>query len=285
VANATQLSLHYLQAHPLDAARVLQRVPPREVAVLLAELPSWAAAPALRAMLPLQVARCLETLEDDAAAGLLRALGPQSSVAIMHYVPEARRERLLAQLPTAVALAFRVLLGYPEDAVGAWMNPRVLVLPQDLDVAAALERLRAGDDEVDSGVFVIDAAQHLVGVITTAALVRASAAVPLSQLAQTAAYSLPARAPVRAVERHTGWNLQQVLPVVERNGSFVGVLDRAALARALARNRQASTADSSGDAAAAVAAGFWVGVSSLIELSVALLPAARPRSTEPAHER
>ena len=168
MAGTQDLSFAFLESHPVDAAKVLERIAPQNVAMLLTEMPMRLAAPVLRAMLPLHVARCLESLTDDMVPGLLRAMGPQSGVAVLHYVPESRRNVLLGQLPTVIAMAFRLLLGYPEDTVGAWMNPRVLALPGDTTAEMAIRRLRETDEESDSNLFVIGSDQRLLGRVAAA---------------------------------------------------------------------------------------------------------------------
>ena len=277
MASREDLSFAFLEAHPADAARVLERIAPQNVAPLLTNAPARLAAPVLRAMLPLHAARCMETMDEDTVPGVLRIMGPQAGVAVLHYVPEARRNALLAQMPTALALAFRLLLGYPEDTVGAWMDPRVLALPGDISVELALARLREAEEEGDVLVFVIGSGQRLLGQVDLPALLRAAAATPLSQIMRRAPYTLPARAPIRAVEKHAGWDDFQLLPVVEREERFVGALDRGVLARALVRNRRVRSNGGYGDLAASIASGYWLGVSSLIELGVALLPVAKPQ--------
>jgi len=282
------LSFAFLETHPVDAARILESIPPQDVAALLIEAPARLAAPVLRAMLPLHTARCLENLADDIASGLLRAMGPQAGVATLHYVPEARRNALLAQLPTALSLAFRLLLGYPEDTVGAWMNPRVLVMPADATAEAAVAQLRNEDLEEhrdgDAGIFVIGAAQQLLGQVRLRALMRAPADARLSKIMQKVKFTLPARTAIHTVEEHAGWNDHQVLAVVEREDHFVGALDRAMLARALERTRHIQSDTGYGDMVADMASGYWLGVASLIQLVVALLPVTRAQSTGAADE-
>jgi magnesium transporter len=283
MAGTQDLSFAFLEAHPADAARVLERVTPQHVSALLAEAPLRLAAPVLRAMLPLHAARCLETLPDDTVSGLLRAMGPQAGVAVLHYVPESRRNTLLEQLPTALALAFRLLLGYPEDTVGAWMNPRVLVLPADTTAEAALRQLR--DAEGDTSIFVIDMEQKLLGQADLGNVLRAPADTPLSKIMRKTRHTLPARTAIRAVEEHAGWNDHQLLPVVERDERFVGALERGVLIRALRRTRRSQPDHAYGDLLTDVASGYWLGVSSLIQLIVAQLPVTPSRSHGETHER
>ncbi len=281
MASTEDLSFAFLESHPADAARVLERIAPKNVAALLSDAPLRLAAPALRAMLPLHAARCLESLADDAVSGLLRAMGLQSGVAVLHYVPESRRNDLLAQLPTALAMAFRLLLGYPEDTVGAWMDPRALAMPGDTTAETVLRRLREADGENDASIFVIGPDQRLLGQADLPDVLRAAADAPLSKVMHEMHFTLPARAAIRGVEEHAGWNDYQMLPVVEREDRFIGALDRGVLARALLRTRRAEPSGGYSDVIANVASAYWLGVASLIQLIVALLPVTPPQNGEP----
>jgi Mg/Co/Ni transporter MgtE len=285
MAGTDDLSFAFLESHPADGARVLERIAPQNVAALLADVPVRLAAPVLRAMQPLHVARCLETLAEDTVSGLLRAMGPQAGVAVLHYVPESRRNALLAQLPTALAMAFRLLLGYPEDTVGAWMDTRVLALPADTPAETVLRRLREAEGESDACIFVIGPGQRLLGQVDLPVVLRAAADAPLSKLMHRVKYTLPARAAIRAVDDHAGWDDYQMLPVVEREDRFVGALDRGVLARALLRTTRNQPSGGYGDVVANVASGYWLGVSSLIQLVVALLPVTHSQPSGESYER
>lgn len=272
MASTVDLSYAFLEAHPADAARVLERVAPQNVAALFATAPVRISAPVLRSMLPLHAARCLETVDDDTASGLLRAAGPQAGVAVLHYVPEMRRHALLERLPTALSVAFRLLLGYPGDTVGAWMNPRILALPMDTTVAVALQRLRETDNEYHSCIFVLGSGQRLMGQFELVEVLRASPDLPLSRIMGRVQYTLPARASIRTVGEHAGWDDFQTLPVVERGDRLVGALERGVLARALIRNDQSPASDDYGDVVAGVASSYWRSVAGLIQFTVGLLP-------------
>ena len=284
-ANEERLSFAFLESHPADAARVLERLAPQNVAGLLADAPVRLAGPTLRLMLPTFVARCLQPLDDATAASMLRAMGPQAGVAVLHYLPEQRRVSLLTQLPTAMGMTFRLLLGYPQDAIGAWMDPRVVSLPADTTADAALTRLREAQGEIDSVVFVTGASQRLLGLVELPELLRATAGAPLSRLMRDVHFTLPARASILGVGDHEAWDDTQILPVVERDDRFVGALDRGVVARALMRRQRVKPQAGLGDAFANIAGGYWLGVSSLIEWVVELLPVAQPLDQGKTHEQ
>jgi len=277
MARSEVLSFAFLESHPAEAARVLERLAPLNVAALLSDAPARLAAPVLRAMLPPFVARCLEPLPDQQVSGLLRGMGPQAGVAILHYLPDARRNALLDQLPTGMGMAFRLLLGYPEDTVGAWMDPRVVVLPADTTADSALRRMCEAQGEIDTVVFVVSAGQRLVGLAELPEVLRAPPDTHLSKLMRQMPFTLPARASILGVAEHEGWDDFQMLPVVERDDRFVGALDRGVMARALMRNRRAKPEAGYGDVVANLAGGYWLGVSSLIQLAVEMLPVSAPR--------
>ena len=273
MASSEDLSYAYLEAHPADAARVIERLAPDSAAALLRSAPARLAAPVLRQMLPLAGARCLETLDDAGAVRMLRGVGAQTGVALLRYFESARRARLLAQLPTALTIAYELLLGYPEGTVGAWMDPRPLAFHADMTAGESLERIRRADEEPGADPYVIDRNQRLLGYVAVADLLRANASGTLARLARPCALRLPAQALLEGLRDHPGWHQASALPIVERGERLVGALTHAALLRALATEPEASAARGAEDTLAGIAGAYWFGVSALIQALVGLLPA------------
>src|SRR5687768_9434664 len=88
---AQDLSHAFIAAHPVDAARVLEHLPPDASADLFAQVPVRILAPTVRAMMPFMAAQAIVRLPADAAALLLNECGAGPSAAIIRYVPESRR--------------------------------------------------------------------------------------------------------------------------------------------------------------------------------------------------
>ncbi len=275
MASSEDLSYAFLEAHPADAARVIERLAPASAAALLQSAPLRLAAPVLRQMLPLAGARCLERLEDAEAAGLLRGMGAQAGVALLRYVGAERRGRLMTQLPTALALAYELLLGYPEDSVGAWMDPRPLALPADMTAGESLERVRRADESLLADPYVIDRNQRLIGYVELAELLRANATTTLARLARPAPHRLPAQALLAGLPEHPAWHEASALAVVERGERLVGALTHAALLRALSMEQGRPGPRRADDTLAGIAGAYWFGVSAVIQALVSLLPVQR----------
>jgi magnesium transporter len=275
MASSEELSYAFLETHPADAARVLERLAATEAAALLQAAPLRIASPVLRQMLPLSGARCLEQLDDDQIAGLLRGTGAQAGVALLRYFGAERRSRLLAQLPTALTLAYELLLGYPEDSVGAWMDPRALALPNDMTIGEALERVRRADEALIADPFVIDQNQRLLGYVELADLLRANPSASLGRLVRPCPHRLPVQTLLAGLREHQGWREASTLPVVERGERLVGALTHAALQRALSIEQNKPSTVLAEDTSAGIAGAYWFGVSALIQAMISMLPVER----------
>lgn len=273
--DAQSLTLAFLSNHAMEAARVIETLPSTDAAALFAEIPARVGAPVLAAMLPPAAARVLGALADEQALALLNACGTQAAVAMLRHVAEPRRTQQIAGLATVNAVAARVLLGFPEDAVGAWTDPEVIALPLNAQVAAALERLQQGPEPADDAVYLLDAERRMCGYVALRTLVRAPGSMPLANLARPAPAPLSAMMPIAAAAGVPAWERVICLPVVDRAERLVGVLRRAALAQALNSRPARANAGTDASATQLLAAGYWSIVSGLLGATLAALPATR----------
>lgn len=148
------------------------------------------------------LAEALDRASTTTIDQLLAPKGTQPRVAMLRQLPEARRKRLIAGLPTATALASTLLLGYAEDALGAWADPDVVALLADTRAGDALERLRLAP-ATQPLVLLADAGRRLAGVVGLGALLQAP------EGATRQAHPISA------------------LPVVNISGRFIGLIRQA----------------------------------------------------------
>lgn len=276
MAEIEKLTLSYLDAHASEAARVLERMPSQDSAALFARVPARTAAPALAAMLPSAAARMIALLDDAISQALLAAVGTQTAVAILRLTPQPRRTQLLGGLPTTIAIAARLMLGYPEDSVGAWIDPDVIALPPETRAGEALERVRAGEETIVDQLYVIGTDQRLLGIVELHKALRAPEGVTLEGLMVPPAAILSAITPLTSAATQRGWERSSVMPTVERDGRLIGVLRRGTLARALVRSRLPSQVAGEPPLSGIIARGYWDAVSGLAEAMVSSLPAVKP---------
>ena len=276
MAEPEALTLTYITAHPAEAARVLERIPGADAAALFATVPARAGAPVLTAMLPSAAARILSSLHDEPALALLAAAGVQAAVTVLRYIPEPRRSRLLEGLPTATAVASRVLLGYPDDSVGAWADPDIIMLVPETRVNDVLARVRGGDEMKVDQVYGVDNEQRLIGIVDLLELLRVPDSTTLAAVLHKPLAMLTAMTPLTGAATQRGWQLSSVLPVVERDGRLIGVMHRATLARAMARSRATTQPANDVTITGVLTRGYWDAASGLAEASLWLLPPAKP---------
>ncbi|MGJ8620741.1 MAG: CBS domain-containing protein [Methylophilaceae bacterium] len=270
--NQADLSYAFLESHPTDAARVLERLAPAVVAALIAEAPIRTITPVIRKMLPLASARCLLLLEDDKAVGLLRAVGAQTGVALLRQLETTHRVKLLSQLPTALSITFELLLGYPEGTVGAWMEPNTLALPKNMTVNDAIQRVREMDQTSNANPYVINANLGLVGIVELADLLRADASHTLAILVRPSPFRLPAQASLTNVLDHEGWTEHSILPVVDHADHLIGSMTYAALLKALRIDQSHPQVHGTDSFLVTAASSYWDGVSGLVQSFVNHLP-------------
>jgi magnesium transporter len=270
-----ELAYAFMRSHPADAAQVIEAVAPAEAAALFAAAPVRLGAAVLAAMLPAVAARAVDALEDERAMALLGSLRTPAAVLVLRHIDEPRRARLIAGLPTASAIASRLLLGYPEDSVGAWADPHVLAFSGETRAGAVLDRVRRADAPAER-IFVVGNGQRLAGWLTLARLLRSPDGAPLDSLMSRADAVLAAQTPLAGALDHPGWLEHSALPVVEAGGRLLGLLTSDALARALGRSARRVAPGEPQSVTGVLAAGGWAAVSGMVEAAVLLLPRVPP---------
>ena len=131
----------YLRLHPESAARLLESMTAAQANAVLNAVDIATAAPVVGHMLPTCAAACIERQPPAEAALLLERLGSRESVAVLRHLPRELRENVLSSLGPQWLMAFKLLLSYPINTVGAWIEPRVLTLPDDCTCGEARDRV------------------------------------------------------------------------------------------------------------------------------------------------
>ena len=272
------LTLAFLRTHPRDAALMLESAPFEEALRLLGSVPARIAAPVLEQLPPGAAAQVLLGLDVEQADALLTPLSTQSRVQILRHVPEAQRARFLEGLPAHLAVAARLLLGYPDDSVGSQADPDVVTADVALLVGDALELLRHAAPRVDR-IFALDSRGRLVGWVRLPALLRAAPTTPLSASLVEDSALLPAASPLSGARAHPGWLEDSTLPVVDRGRRLVGVLTRDALERSVRDVRRAAEDNDDASMPEVLARAWWQSVSGITQALLPLLPRT-PRIAE-----
>ena len=272
-ASLQALTLAFLRTHPRDAALMLESAPFDDALTLISSTPARIAARVLEQLPPGPAARVLLGLAVEQAEALLTPLSTQSRVQILRQVPEVQRARFLDGLPAHLAVAARLLLGYPDDSVGSRADPDVATADVSLTARDALELVKHASPRVDR-VFALDERGRLIGWVRIPALLRAAPTAPLlGSLVEDSAL-LPAAAPLSGARAHPGWLEDSTLPVVDRGRRLVGVLTRDALERAAGDGQRRPDEEEETSMPTVFARAWWQSLSGITQALLPLLPKA-----------
>jgi Mg/Co/Ni transporter MgtE len=278
MADAATLTFAFMRAHPADAARVLESATVPQVVELFVGVPARIGGAVFAELPPRTAAKVLLAMPEERAIDILAQIGSQPAVAVLRHIEEPHRGQLIAGLPTAAALAAKLLVQFVDDSVGSHVDPSVIATASSMRVGEALERVRHADMPVDR-LFIVDDQRRLLGWIALDALLRAPSEAKLDTLVREVPARLAAHTPLSGARSHPGWQVSSALPVVDRGNRLVGVITRDALERALQRTTAPDTeAPVENSLTAVLVRGCWLGMSGIIEAVAASLPAARPIS-------
>lgn len=277
---AERVAAEFLRSQPSAAARILETMDAADAAEVLAKTPPAVAAGVLQRMLPAQSARSAERLAADALARVVDTLPGLAGAALLRHLSADVREDVLRRGTPARAALLRMLLQYPESAIGAWMDPAILTFSSDYNLAQAREQLERAEHEHPK-IYVLGRDRKLEGAVRRLALRDAAADAPVESLLEPVE-PLWARESVAAAQAHELWEREIEAPVVNRQGEFVGSIAYADLRRAWRRllgqfGAESATAES-GELAELVSAGMrstWRGLSEFLAA-----PGAGPKEAD-----
>ncbi len=219
------LALSFIGLHPDSAARVLESHDPEACARLLNKLDSELAGTLLQRMLPHYTSLMATELENARLAELFAAVDISYVAAVLRYLPRKQRDSVLGYLPKAKRTACQLLLTFPRDSVGSWMTPEVVTLPEDCSVKTAREYIKASEQLVPSEkLFVVNRDRQVIGSVNNIELTRARKDAAITSLLLPGRKALPVRMSIQNAAQHKSWAYTDVMPVINRNQQFIGII-------------------------------------------------------------
>ncbi|HMB71618.1 MAG TPA: CBS domain-containing protein [bacterium] len=270
-----RLAVRFAADHPGEAAAVLEPRPPEDAARALAALPPAVAAQVIRRMAPAAAARAAEHADAAEAGRILGHLTTDTAIPVLRRISPARRQAVADALPREHAEAVRAVLAFPAGTAGASMDPRHLALPADLTVKDTLEAMRRDPEHAHYNVYVVDRDQRLVGVLNLQEILAASPGDRLAERMKSPEHRLDADAGHHAILRHPGWRHVHSLPVVDRDGRYLGALRYRAL-RGLEAERDGGAAAPELVTVRALGDLFGAGLGGLLGAFAASVPSRAP---------
>lgn len=255
---ADPLSLAFAEKHPRDVARLLEREAPETAAEFLESAEMDGTSAIVEMMAPDAAALCLGAMSPDAAKLLVKEMPVTAAIEIFRRADTTTRERLMTGLPEGLRLKIAAGLRQPAGLVGANTDAHVVAIREDATTEDAIKRARTLPERLQKYLYVIDDAGRLAGVVDIRELLLAVPGQQVRNLMKRNVISVPMRAPLEAVQGHPGWRQFPILPVVDRDGRFQGVIRARDLAGSASRQqKRTETMRGLGDAVFALTDVFW----------------------------
>lgn len=221
----------YLENYPAAAASSLQQLNATELSEFLAITPSGITAHILPHMMPTVAAEALTRLDVQLATDILAKMPNEAAVLTMRSMNRELHYTFYRKMPRVAALRLRLQMRYPEALVGSLVDSDAITLQPDQRVSDALKLIRGGKRRVAQQIYVVNKERHVMGYVDLTTLIANREWTPLSRIRQNIPVVLNTRSPLRTVEELDAWLSFDSLPVVDRLGSFQGVLRREAIVR------------------------------------------------------
>ena len=163
--------------HPGRVAEVIEDLGPGEGDSVLGLLDLRPRAEVISYLDPESQVRIVEAMPQTEAADLLHLMSHDERADLVNRLDDERADGILRHLAQNEREDIRRLASYEPGTAGAVMTTDYAVLPPDLTVREALDRLRheAPDRETIYNSYVVDSRRRLLGYVTLKRLILASA--------------------------------------------------------------------------------------------------------------
>ena len=251
----------FVRAHPAEASRVLERRPREETVMFVAGLPADLAGVLLGCMEAGTAALALEAMEPPRAAAALSLVPEARAVALARALSTEVRVTVIGLLPPDRKRHVERLLSFREDTVGSLMDPRAPVLLPETPAAEAIAHVRADASRLSRYLYVVDRPGVLIGVVSIKDLLAGADDASVSELMNRNVVFLRTGDSLSSAAVHPAWAAYRMLPVVDEQGLFAGVLHRSPGSAGDDSTRRGSPTD---QAAWALGELYGIGLSALM---------------------
>jgi magnesium transporter len=157
----------------------------------------------------------------------MRQLAPDDAADVIQGTDEDRRDGLLRLLDEPTRREVNALLAYAEDEAGGLMSPRYVRLRAEMSVDEAISYLRrAARERVETiyYIYVLDAEQRLLGVVSFRELFAAPPEKTVRDVMHTEVVSVPEDMDQEKVANVIAENDLMAVPVLDAEGRIKGIV-------------------------------------------------------------
>lgn len=167
----------------------------------------------------------LKNLTDPEITYFLEQLDPGVAVKILEFFETELFERILLNLEPRLKTEILLILGYPEDSVGRFIEFNFVSARDDETVDSVIEKVRTSklDPEEIDAVYLVDFSGKFAGVVYLPHLIKADPYRPVGNLAQDTVTVQVTDKVQDVIEKISETSLNAI-PALDSNSKFIGVV-------------------------------------------------------------
>jgi magnesium transporter len=213
------------EAHPADLAHVLPNLQPEERNALFRSLGLDHAGEVLSELDDHTLLELIRSLDDVELSRILDQMPAEHAADVVDELPTEQAEKILDLMQEQKSEEVQEILEYPEQSAGRLMSPDFVALSETKTVEEAIQHLRKSiTEERAFELFVVDAHQHLVGVVPLRRLLIADPRTPLAALLHEDVVSVRPEMDREDVARLVAKYDLVSVPVVDEHNRLVGAI-------------------------------------------------------------
>jgi len=212
--------------HPADLAEIMSEASQRERTAIFGSLDVETAAEALHELEPRVQADIIDDMAKERASDILERMPPDEAADVLGDLPEAKAQELINLMEKEEAEDVQELLEHEEDTAGGLMTTEYLAFAPDMTVEEAIKELRleAPDVETIYYLYILDAEERLVGVLSLKNLILATPQTLLRDIMKTPAKTIPLGTGEKDVAEFISKYNLLAAPVVDESGVLHGIV-------------------------------------------------------------
>ena len=214
------------ELHPADIADIISQVSHKEGATFFKDLDVDVAAEALSELKSETQVDIITGMDTDKAADIIEEMQPDEAADILSDLPVDKAKEILESIEKEEAEDIQELLSHEEDTAGGLMTNVFIAYPPETTVKKAMENFKKDAEEIEIVyyIYVIDADEKLLGVVSLRDLLLADLDAKLSDIMETKLKTVtPETDEMEVAEITSKYNLV-ALPVVDIEGFMLGVV-------------------------------------------------------------
>ncbi len=214
------------ELHPADIADIISQVSHKEGATFFKDLDVDVAAEALSELKPETQVDIITGMDTDKAADIIEEMPPDEAADILSDLPVDKAKEILESIEKEEAEDIQELLSHEEDTAGGLMTNVFIAYPPETTVKNAIENFKKDAEEIEIVyyIYVIDADEKLMGVVSLRDMLLANLDAKLSDIMETKLKTVtPETDEMEVAGIISKYNLV-ALPVVDIEGFMLGIV-------------------------------------------------------------